>query len=195
MPNYLEPFVRPLPALERGYPLIPMGVVVPTGTNAGRFVVVWTGVDESTWPATDDMNVYTAYTDDLGVTWSAPALVGTPSTRHQFHPWMTADPLSGALYLSFYDTRNDPGNQITQRFSAASVNGATWGLPLLLAQGSSDAVPGGGNDYLEYCGIAAYGRCVYTCWADNSDVNGDNPDGPGPGDGFDVYTTLFLQKP
>ena len=122
-------------------------------------------------------------------------MVNTPSSRHQFQPWLSADPVTGHVVCTFYDTRNDPGNQITQRFAVSSANGATWGSQLLLSQGTSDAVPGGGNDYLEYCGVAAYGRCIYTCWADNSNVTGDNPNGSGPGDGFDVYTSLFMQKP
>ena len=44
---------------------------------------------------------------------------------------------------------------------------------------------------LEYNGIAVHDDCIYTCWADNANFTGDNPDGALTPGGYDVLTSLL----
>ena len=170
------------PMSSRGYSVIPMHRVMKAGANAGRIVLTYTDLN-----AFGDSDVLTIYSDNDGLTWSAPALVHSPNGSFQFHPWLDTDPVTGNVYVTWYDPRNGAANT-TQRFSAASSNGATWGSSLLLSQGTSTG--DGGNDYLEYNGVAVIGGCVYACWADRSNFTGDAPDAS-----MQAYVSVYMQKP
>ncbi|MHC5003792.1 MAG: sialidase family protein, partial [Planctomycetota bacterium] len=191
LPFRVFPTVQP----SRGYGVIPMHKVVQTGTTQGRVVIVYTTTATPLNPA-EDLNVVTQYSDTYGATWSTPTLVHPVDGAHQFHPWLDADPVRGDLYVTWYDSTNDPlTNRAVQRFAAISTSGASWGTPLLLSQGKSDARNNGLNDYLEYNGVAAYDGRVYACWADNSNFNGQNPGGTRAPDQFDVYVAFFMLDP
>jgi hypothetical protein len=191
LPFRVFPTVQP----SRGYGVIPMHKVVQTGTTQGRVVIVYTTSATPLNPA-EDLNVVTQYSDTYGATWSTPTLVHPVDGAHQFHPWLDADPVRGDLYVTWYDSTNDPlTNRAVQRFAAISTSGASWGTPLLLSQGKSDARNNGLNDYLEYNGVAAYDGRVYACWADNSNFNGQNPGGTRAPDQFDVYVAFFMLDP
>ena len=172
-----------------------MHKVVQTGTFKGRVVIVYTTTATPSNPAAD-LNVVTQYSDDNGATWSTATLVHPTDAAHQFHPWLDTDPVRGDLYVTWYDSTNDStNNRAVERFAAISTNGSSWGSPLLLSQGPSDAQTNGLNDYLEYNGVAAYDRCVYACWADNSNFNAQNPGGTQVADQYDVYVALFMLDP
>ncbi|MHC4818217.1 MAG: hypothetical protein ACYTF8_09200 [Planctomycetota bacterium] len=191
LPFRVYPTVQP----SRGYGVIPMHKVVQTGTLKGRVVIVYTTTATPASPATD-LNVVTQYSDDNAATWSTPTLVHPVDAAHQFHPWLDTDPVRGDLYVTWYDSTNDvANNRAVERYAAMSTNGASWGTPLLLSQGKSDAQTNGLNDYLEYNGVAAYDRCVYACWADNSNFNLQNPGGTQVADQYDVYVALFMLDP
>jgi hypothetical protein len=179
----LLPFSSPItPQASRGYSPIPMHRVIRAGPNAGRIVMTYTDMN-----AAGDTDVFTIYSDSDGATWSAPALVHSPDPTDQFHPWLDTDPVTGNVYVTWYDPRNGGGASV-QRFSAASSNGATWSLALLLSQGTSTG--DGGNDYLEYNGVSVFDGCVYACWADRSNYTGDAPDGS-----MQAYVSVYMQKP
>jgi hypothetical protein len=191
LPFRVYPTVQP----RRGYGVIPMHKVVQTGTLKGRVVIVYTTTATPSDPA-EDLNVVTQYSDDNGATWSTPTLVHPVDAAHQFHPWMDVDPVRGDLYVTWYDSTNDlTNNRAVERFAAISTNGVTWGSPLLLSQGQSDAQTNGLNDYLEYNGVAVYDHLVYACWADNSNFNNQNPGGTQVADQYDVYVAAFMLDP
>ncbi|MCB0689407.1 MAG: exo-alpha-sialidase, partial [Saprospiraceae bacterium] len=55
----------------------------------------------------DDTDVWLVKSVDGGEHWSEPFRVNNdPSGRHQFFTWMTVDPVTGAIYVVFYDRRN-----------------------------------------------------------------------------------------
>lgn len=191
LPFRVYPTVQP----GRGYGVIPMHKVVQTGTHKGRVVIVYTTTATPDDPA-EDLNVVTQYSDDNGATWSTPTLVHPVDAAHQFHPWLDTDPVRGDLYVTWYDSTNDSANnRAVERYAAVSTSGASWGTPLLLSQGKSDAQTNGLNDYLEYNGVAAYDRRVYACWADNSNYNLQNPGGTQVADQYDVYVAFFMLDP
>ena len=180
----------------------PVPVMIPAGPNAGRIVVAYQGVNEATWVGPPgDHEVFTTFSDNNGVTWSAPTPVHPPNANDQTYAWLSADPVSGALYATWFSTANHAGNVLNQRFSAASADGATWSAPLLISQGRSDGsvLALASSGYGQYQGHAAWGHFVYAAWADNSNVSltppfapiAPNPDGSMF---MDVYTTLFMQR-
>jgi hypothetical protein len=194
----LVPPFFPVPAQpDRGYQTTPMNHVVKAGPNAGRVMLTYSCFKYA--PGTTLLDTVAIYSDDDGASWSAQALVHPPAlTRDVFHPWLDTDPVTGYVYVTYYDTQAFGGaTSQTWRWSASSANGATWGTPLLLSQLSSDVADGAGTaDYLEYNGVAVYNRCVYAAWADNSTLGGFNPNATGsPNDGTDIFVSLYMQQP
>jgi len=54
-------------------------------------------------------DIFLSFSDDKGSTWSQPESVadqlGFPIDR--FNHWLSVDPVTGEVNISFYDTRND----------------------------------------------------------------------------------------
>ena len=64
-----------------------------------------------------------AWSDNGGKTWSEPLRVNNDGPgAHQFFSWMTVDPVTGAVYLVFYDRRNAEGLE-TEVWMATSTDG------------------------------------------------------------------------
>jgi hypothetical protein len=62
---------------------------------------------------------------DYGETWSEPVRVNDdPPGKHQFFTWMAVDPVTGGIYIVFYDRRAHADNQ-TDVFLAASFDGGS----------------------------------------------------------------------
>jgi Ca2+-binding RTX toxin-like protein len=165
--------------------------------------------------ATDhhDLDVFVIASDDLGATWDAlgasltddlgiaPKRVNfdDAGTNSQFFAWLDVDQASGNVAISWYDARNDtndgaPGdtdttsaaNDEVQYFASFSTDGGnTWTVNRLVSDGVSDGGAAGGNNFLDYTGLAFFNDTIHMAWADNSDSTGDNPDGPGGP--LDVY--------
>jgi hypothetical protein len=160
------------------------------GPHRGRLYMVYTDR-----PATDlnNMSIYAIYSDHNGSagTWSGPLEINTDgTTTSHFDPRIALDQTSGKVAVSWYDCRNDPGNNIETQFYAAvsSDGGQTFSTPnLQLEAGQSDISlthPQYRLDYLDYTGLAFYGGYFYPAWADNSNTTGGNPNGTGQ---MDIY--------
>jgi hypothetical protein len=60
---------------------------------------------------------------DQGTTWSEPLRVNNDLPgKHQFFTWMDVDPVTGYIYIVFYDRRNHEGNE-TDVYLAVSKDG------------------------------------------------------------------------
>jgi hypothetical protein len=191
----------PIPAhiFFPGVSVRPVPQVILQGPNAGRCVIAYNGVNEVTFPGID-MEVFSVFSDTNALTWSAPAIVHGANASDQFHGWLARDPVTGNLYVTWYDTRNGAGTP-TERFSAASANGATWSAPSLLSQARSDeTITLGPNGYSYRQGGDAFGGCVWGSWADNSNLAlasppfppiAANPDGTA---NMDAYVAVYMQR-
>jgi hypothetical protein len=75
----------------------------------------------------DDTDVYIIKSADGGATWSDPIdVIQEQGPHHQFFPWGTIDPVTGFIYVVFYD-RRFVGGDSTEVFVATSEDGgATW---------------------------------------------------------------------
>ncbi|HEY2589372.1 MAG TPA: sialidase family protein [Tepidisphaeraceae bacterium] len=159
---------------------------------AGRVYMVYTDRANAN---TFDTDIFLRFSDDDGLTWSAPARVNDDSTSaSQFFPRIAVDPTTGLVGISWYDGRNDTGDPSAgggtdttadneaQVYAAVGTPTATGvdfsapNFPVTTAFSKASASPDA-NDFGDYTGLAFYGGVLRPTWADNSDSTGDNPNG------------------
>lgn len=71
----------------------------------------------------EDTDVWIIRSKDKGATWSEPLRVNDDLPgKHQFFTWMDVDPVTGYIYIVFYDRRNHKGNE-TDVYMAVSKDG------------------------------------------------------------------------
>jgi hypothetical protein len=157
----------------------------------GRVYMVYTN---TTVVGSDNTHIFVQYSDDNGKTWSTPTQIDDDGTENShFLPKIALDPTSGAVAVSWYDTRFDQGqgdgffdqdllpNTDARIFAAVSLDGGlAWSQNVAVGQGSSNAATfgaDGGFDFGDYTGLAFYGNNFYPCWADNSTtlINNTSP--------------------
>src|SRR5258708_23868902 len=69
-------------------------------------------------------DVFLSTWTDKGATWSAPLRVNDDGAGNfHFNQWLAVDPLTGAVDLSWNDTRNDPSQLSTDIFFGRSLDG------------------------------------------------------------------------
>jgi hypothetical protein len=158
------------------------------GPFAGRLYVIWTQEipDES-----GNTDIMFQYSDDDGATWSAATRLNDDAgTNSQFNPAIALDQGTGAVGVSWYDSRKDLGQgglgdtdgivdddaQVWGTISAAGGTGFARNKRISLGT-SNSADAANGVDYGDYTHDAFVGGVFYPCWSDNSNSTGDNPDG------------------
>ena len=133
---------------------------------------------------TDDAttDILLAHSDDHGATWSTPAAVTDPvgGLVDRFNHWLSVDPVTGAVNVAFYDTRNDTTGERfeTDYYLSTSTNGAlTWQPNVRVTTVSSNEHDCGGvfpcqainygNQQGDYEGLVSYGGVSYPIWTDS----------------------------
>jgi hypothetical protein len=155
------------------------------GAHRGRLYCSW--MDLTTAGFTD---IFAAYSDDDGTTWSAPQ----PATDRlngvdRFNHWLSVDPITGDVNVSFYDTRNDTtgSRYMTDIYLSQSRTGATsWLANVRVTDVSSNehdcagiypcSAIDYGNQQGDYAGLVSYGGVSRPIWTDSR-----NQLGPAPG--------------
>ena len=147
------------------------------GIHRGRIYCSWM---DRTWAGTTD--IFLSYSDNKGNTWSSPSPVtdrlGTNVDR--FNHWMSVDPTTGDVNVSFYDTRNDTTGYryMTDVYLSQSKDGATSWLPnvRVTTQSSNEHDCNGiypcqginyGNQQGDYEGLVSFGGYSYPVWTDS----------------------------
>jgi hypothetical protein len=113
-----------------------------------------------------DVDVFLSRSTDHGATWSAPRRVNDDPVHDgadQFFQWLAVDPITGALYVQFYDRRADPANRATRVTLARSTDG---GRTFTNYDWSSDAFMGQNAFLGDYMWMTAYAGHVYGIWAE-----------------------------
>jgi hypothetical protein len=160
------------------------------GPHRGRVYLMYTDAPSI---GSADTNIFVVHSDNQGSTWSAPVRVNNDTgTNSQFLPRISLDQSTGNLGLTWYDARNSPLNTMAGYFAAFSLDGgATFTPGFRLSLGMSDQARSIAAlkkaDYGDYTGNAFVSGRLVSCWADNSNSTGDNPDGA---TNFDVYTAV-----
>lgn len=124
----------------------------------GNVYVVWSDQREGV----DDTDVWFVRSTDGGQTWTSPLNpVQESGAHHQFFPWATLDPVTGYLYIVFYDRRATAGEYTDVYVTMSPDGGDTWSD---FAVSESSFLPESHIFFGDYTNIAAYGGKVYPIW-------------------------------
>lgn len=131
---------------------------VSDGPNSGMIYVNYT--DQKNGVA--DTDVWLISSADQGDSWTAPVRVNNDGPgRHQFFSWMDVDPITGHIYIVFYDRRNYEDNQ-TDVILATSVDGGKTFSNEVISE--SPFVPLKKDFLGDYNNIDAYNGVVRPIW-------------------------------
>jgi hypothetical protein len=117
---------------------------------------------------------------DYGNTWSVPVRVNDDATTtDQWMPAISVDNKTGKIFISWFDSREDPTNNLlTKIYGAVSSDGgltfsANTAVSTTLFNPNTMAVgqPGGENYIGDYHGISAIGNTSYVVWMDSRNNN------------------------
>lgn len=111
-----------------------------------------------------DIDVFFSSSPDGGRTWSKAVRVNDDPIhdgKDQFFQWMAVDPKTGAIYVEFYDRRNDAANVSTQITLARSTNGGKTFKNYSWTQAGFNPY---GAFLGDYTWLTAYDNHVYGAW-------------------------------
>ncbi|HVH88279.1 MAG TPA: sialidase family protein [Terriglobales bacterium] len=147
------------------------------GQHKGRLYCTW--MDLTSAGVTD---IFASFSDTNGATWSAPMpITDQLGMVDRFYPWLSVDPTSGTVNISFYDTRNDTTGfryMTDVYFTQSTDGGTTWRLPNTRVSSASSnehdcdglfPCPGidYGNQYGDYTGLVSYNGVSHPIWTDS----------------------------
>jgi Tfp pilus tip-associated adhesin PilY1 len=128
-------------------------------------------------------DIYLSFSDDKGAHWSPRVTVADQLSIlvDRFNHWMSVDPITGDVNISFYDTRNDTtgSRYMTDIYLTRSTNsGASWSSPntRVTTVSSNEHDCGGvfpcsginyGNQYGDYEGLVSFNGTSYPIWTDS----------------------------
>jgi hypothetical protein len=162
---------------------------IRAGSQSGRLVLAYVQASAG------QTDCVCRTSDDGGATWSVEVLVHGSSSADQHLPALATDAVTGAVVITYFDASADPFELLVERRSCASADGISWTTPLVISAGASLAAAGGADtdDYLVRAGVAVHAGLAYGAWCDNSNADGENPDGAGGA--FDILVTAYMQLP
>jgi len=110
----------------------------------------------------DDTDVWLVKSDDGGINWSEPFRVNDDGPgNHQFFTWMDVDPITGFIYIVFYDRRSGNGNE-TDVYLAMSTDGGDSFKNIKISEQSF--TPNGLVFFGDYNNISAFAGRVRPIW-------------------------------
>jgi hypothetical protein len=110
----------------------------------------------------DDTDVFIVESSDGGATWTSPLeLVPETGPAQQFFPWGTIDPLTGYIYIVYYDRRFTTGNETDVYMSYSQDGGATWDDFEISA---TPFTPTASVFFGDYINVAALGGSAHPIW-------------------------------
>lgn len=156
--------------------VIPERVIVEFAPTPGFAADPSTGRLYATWDAGrgDDRDVFLAWSDDHGATWSAPVGVA-PRPRAQFLPAVAVAP-DGRVDVVFYDRSGDPDDLLAEVVLASSRDRGASFDTLTISDRAFDSGIGVGSHQgipvlSSQLAVAAQSRSSIAFWADTR--NGD----------------------
>jgi len=113
----------------------------------------------------NDTDIWISKSSDKGATWSAPKRVNDDKVvmigKHQCYNWLAVDPITGYVYVVFYDRRNYDDLK-TDVYLATSTDG---GETFTNAKISTQPFTPDSNIYMgDYINISAYGGYIRPIW-------------------------------
>lgn len=134
------------------------GCDISNSAYQGNIYVLWSDQRNGV----NDTEVFLIKSTDGGQSWGNTIRVNDDSTtRQQFFPWMAVDPMTGSIYVVFYDRRNTTG-EATDVWVAKSTDGGDSFINFEVSESSFTPIP---NVFFgDYINIAAYNGKVYPIW-------------------------------
>jgi hypothetical protein len=147
------------------------------GAQRGRLYCTWMDV-----AASGNTDIFASYSDDGGTTWSkVRPVTDRLDTVDRFNHWMSVDPVTGDVNVSFYDTRNDTtGSRYMTDIYFTQMRAGTgaWLSPNVRVTdvSSNEHDCGGefrcaginyGNQTGDYAGLVSYGGVSHPFWTDS----------------------------
>jgi hypothetical protein len=112
----------------------------------------------------NDTDIWLAKSTNQGKSWSAPKRVNDdPAGKHQFFTWMDVDPITGYIYIVFYDRRDDlEDTNSTEVYLAYSTDGGESFTNTKISE--SPFTPNPAVFFGDYNDISAYNGVVRPIW-------------------------------
>ena len=150
-----------VPGITWGNAFTSMVCDISGGPNTGNLYISWADKRNGT----TNTDVFVARSTNGGNTWNTIRVNNDATTSHQFHPFIACDPITGYVYVVFYDRRNYPNNNGTDVYLAWSTDGGnSWSNVPISANTFS------GNVSYDYNCISAYNNEIRPVWTANFGV-------------------------
>ncbi len=167
-----------IPGVGRAMGFPQIAVDARPGNAGGNLYVTWSDFRNG------DVDVFISSSTDHGLTWSQPMRVNTDPVhdgKDQFFQFLTVDPITGDVYVQFYDRRDDPANRKTWFTLARSTDGAktftnyAW---------STEPFEGFQSFLGDYTWLTAFNNKVYGAWTEATPPPPVDPSAPQSAQGF-----------
>ncbi len=113
----------------------------------------------------NNTDIWIAKTTDKGATWSAPKRVNDDEVvmigKHQCYNWMTVDPITGHIYVIFYDRRNYDDEKTDVYMAMSTDSGETFKNVKISA---APFIPDSDIYMGDYINVTAFGGHVRPVW-------------------------------
>lgn len=131
-----------------------------TGPHSGTIYINWSDQRNGE----NDTDIWLSKSTNQGASWSTPKRVNDdPAGKHQFFTWMDVDPITGYIYIVFYDRRNDLHDKNeTEVYLAYSKDGGENFTNLKISE--SPFTPQLGVFFGDYNDISAYNGVIRPIW-------------------------------
>jgi hypothetical protein len=138
---------------------MPVTVVdVSNSPYKGSIYVNWTDQRNGK----DNTDVFLMKSSDAGSTWSEPIRVNQDKTHsHQFFTWMSVDPITGYIYIVYYDRSRYKDTQTDVVLSVSTDGGATFSAELI---STTPFTPDSEVFFGDYNNITSYNGMVRPIW-------------------------------
>jgi hypothetical protein len=145
--------------------------------QTGHIYIVWANIGVPGTNTGTERDIYMAKSTDGGTTWGTAIRVNqdTPNNaRDQWFPWIACDPVSGALVVAFYDSRDFPANDQANTYAAVSYDGGTTWEDFRVSDASwsgDGSGTGFSSNYAgDYIGVAIRNGRAYPVWTDRREA-------------------------
>ncbi len=154
-----------------------------TGPQRGRLYCSWMDIVPGTGSKKQSPNtqILLSSSDDMGASWSTPQSVGHQvAGTDRFNQWLSVDPVTGDVTVSYYDTQNDTTGLrfMTDVFLSRSTDGAaSWLADVRVTTESSNEHDCNGvfpcisidygNQQGDYEGLVSFGGISHPIWTDS----------------------------
>jgi hypothetical protein len=161
-----------IPAMASRRALLYPACDADRSSSAHRGTLYCSWMDETAANGTD---IFVARSADRGTSWSAKVRVNDDPpgvVKDQFNQWLSVDPATGSVNLSWNDARNDPNDVKTDIYYARSTDGGLSFAPnvkvttAMSDESSANLDADAGNQYGDYEGIVAFGGVIHPIWTD-----------------------------